>query len=110
MTPKVKLPKAGCSFHRDDVFALDNPAGIVRINRFGAASSFASPPSPFLSAITFDRVGTFGHRLLATGTANGQSTVYAIDAAGGSDADRRRAVVEGGMEVAPRTSGDSAAG
>ena len=106
VTPKVKLPKAGCSFHRDDVFALDYPAGIVRINRFGAASSFASPPSPFLSGITFDRAGTFGHRLLATGTANGQSTVYAIDCRGRvKTLTDDGPVVEGGIEVAPRTFG-----
>lgn len=107
MTPKVRLPKARCSFHRDEVFAIgNNPVRIVRITRSGAASNFAAPPSPFLSGITFDRVGTFGHRLLVTGMASGQTTLYAVDCRG-----RVRTItdhgplVEGGIEVAPRRFG-----
>jgi hypothetical protein len=106
VTPKVRLPKAGCSFHRDDIFALDYPTGIKRISRFGDASDFASPSSPFLTGITFDRVGTFGHRLLATGTANGQTSLFAIDCRGRVTTLTDHApVVEGGIEVAPRTFG-----
>jgi hypothetical protein len=107
LTSKVRLSKARCSFHRDEVFAIgDNPDRIVRITRFGAAANFAALPSPFLSGITFDRVGTFGHRLLVTGTANKQTTLYAIDCRG-----RVRTItdhgplVEGGIEVAPRSFG-----
>ena len=106
LTPRVRLRKAGCSFHRDDVFAIANPGAIVRISRSGSASSFAKTPSQFLSAIAFDRVGAFGHRLLAVATANGQSTLYAIDCRG-----RVRTLadhgplVEGGIEVAPRSFG-----
>jgi hypothetical protein len=106
LTPRVRLRKAGCSFHRDDVFAIANPGAIVRISRSGSASSFAKTPSQFLSAVAFDRVGAFGHRLLAVATANGQSTLYAIDCRG-----RVRTLadhgplVEGGIEVAPRSFG-----
>jgi hypothetical protein len=107
LTPKVRLPKAHCSFHRDDVFAIGaNPNRIVRITRSGAASDFARVSSPFLSAITFDRVGSFGNRLLVIGVASDQSTLFAIDCRG-----RVRAVtghgphVEGGIEVAPRSFG-----
>jgi hypothetical protein len=107
LTPRIRLPKSRCSFHRDELFALgNNPGHIVRITRFGAASDFAALPSSFLSAITFDRVGTFGHRLLVTGTANGQSTLYSIDCRG-----RVRVLtdhgplVEGGIEMAPRSFG-----
>jgi hypothetical protein len=104
LTPKVRLPKAHCSFHRDEVFAIgENPNRVVRITRAGRASDFVVLPSPFLGAITFDRVGTFGHRLLVSGTEVGQSTLYAIDCRG-----RVRTLmdhgpnVEGGIEVAPR--------
>src|SRR4051812_48124115 len=31
VTPKVRLPKAKCSFHRDEIFALDYPVGVKRI-------------------------------------------------------------------------------
>ena len=104
IAPKVTLRKAGCSFHRDDVFAIgDNPDRIVRIARDGEASNFAALPTTFLSAITFDRVGTFGHRILVTGTGGGRSTLFAIDCRGRvRTLTDRGPVVEGGMEVAPR--------
>ena len=104
LTPEVRLPKSGCSFHRDNVFAIgDNPDSIVRIDRKGRASNLANVPSPFLSAIAFDRVGTFGHRLLVTGTANGRSTLYAIDCRARVRVLAHDApLVEGGMEVAPK--------
>lgn len=104
MTPKVRLPKSRCSFHRDEVFALgDNPDRVVRITRRGNASNLVSLPSPFLSGITFDRVGTFGHRLLVTGTSNNVTTLYAIDCRGRvKTLTRHGPLVEGGIEVAPR--------
>jgi hypothetical protein len=107
LTPKVRLRKARCSFHRDEVFAIgDNPDRIVRITRFGAASDFVALPSPFLSGITFDRVGTFGHRLLVTGTANKQTTLFAIDCRGRvKTLTDHGPLVEGGIEVAPRSFG-----
>jgi hypothetical protein len=107
LAPEVRLRKAGCSFHRDDVFAIgDQPDRIIRVNRNGRASNFVNLPSPFLSAIAFDRVGSFGHRLLVTGTANGQSTLYAIDCRGRAKVLASGApLVEGGMAVAPRSFG-----
>jgi hypothetical protein len=104
VTPDVRLPKSSCSFHRNDVFALgDNPDRVVRITSHGNASNFVSLPSPFLSAIAFDRVGTFGHRLLVAGTANNATTLYAIDCRGRvKTLTKRGPLVEGGMEVAPR--------
>src|SRR4051812_46913052 len=30
LAPKVRLAKAGCSFRRDQVFAIANPGGVVR--------------------------------------------------------------------------------
>jgi hypothetical protein len=107
MTTKVRLPKSGCSFHRDEVFAIaDAPDRLIRIDGRGRASNFVNLPSPFLSAIAFDRVGSFGHRLLVTGTANGQSTLYAVDCRGRVKTIASHApLVEGGMEVAPRSFG-----
>src|SRR5436190_18800511 len=111
VTPDVRLPKSGCSVHRNDVFALgDNPDRVVRITSRGNASNFVSLPSPFLSAIAFDRVGTFGHRLLVAGTANDATTLYAIDCRGRAKVlTGHGLLIEGGMEVAPRGFGGSAA-
>jgi hypothetical protein len=106
VTPKVRLPKSNCSFHRDEIFALDYPVGIKRISRFGFASDFAAPSISVLSGVTFDRVGTFGHRLVTTGTVNGQTTLYAVDCRGGvTTVSEHGPLVEGGIEVAPRTFG-----
>jgi hypothetical protein len=104
VTPDVRLPKSGCSFHRNEIFALgDNPDRVVRITSHGSASDFVSLPSPFLSAIAFDRVGTFGHRLLVAGTANNVTTLFAIDCRGRVKVlTRQGPLIEGGMEVAPR--------
>jgi hypothetical protein len=104
VTPRVRLRRSRCSFHRDEVFALgDNPDRVVRITRRGSASDFASLPSPFLSAIAFDRVGGFGHRLLVTGTAQDLTTLYAIDCRGRvKTLTDHGPLVEGGIEVAPR--------
>ena len=66
---KRRLSAAGCSFRRNNVYAL-NPAadpGIIRIDRLGRARRFADLPSgAFLSGIAFDTVGRFGYRLLVT--------------------------------------------
>jgi hypothetical protein len=113
VTPKVRLRKSRCSFNRDDVFALSpGDARIIRIRRLGTSSTFASlPAGVFLSGITFDRVGTFGHRLLVSAVTGpvattGVTSLYAIDCRG-----RVRLVaapgpaVEGGIAVAPRSFG-----
>jgi hypothetical protein len=105
LTPNVRLPRAHCSFRRDEVFAI--AAGqVVRINRAGVSSTFASVPGPFLGGIGFDRVGTFGHRLLVISTANQRSSLYAIDCGGRvSPVVVNGPLVEGGIEVAPRSFG-----
>src|SRR5262249_35097108 len=107
LSAKARIPKSHCSFHRDDLFALaNNPSRVIRIRRSGNASEFATLPTPFLGAIAFDRVGSFGHRLLVIGTANNRSTLFAVDCRG-----RVRAIVrngphiEGGIAVAPRSFG-----
>jgi hypothetical protein len=107
LTPKVKLRRSRCSFHRDDVFAVANdPPRVVRINRAGFASTFASLPSGFLGAIGFDRVGSFGHRLLVAATANNRTTLRSIDCRGRANAVVVNGpLIEGGIEVAPRTFG-----
>ena len=100
----------GCPFS-DSVIALeprDDPA-LVRISPGGRASRFASlRDDEFLSAIAFDRVGTFDHRLLVVALRDRKRTarLYAFDCRG-----KRRTIVrgaprvEGGVEVAPSTFG-----
>jgi hypothetical protein len=107
VTPQIRLRKSGCSFHRDDAFAIgDNPDRVVRISRRGNASDFAMLASPFLGAIAFDDVGTFGHRLLVAGTANKETTLYAIDCRGRARTlTAHGPLIEGGMAVAPRSFG-----
>jgi hypothetical protein len=102
---------AGCSFERDNVFALDadSTPGIVRVRPNGQASRLVDFPSgAFPSGITFDRYGRYGYRLLVTATFenNTKTTLYAIDclarlsviAEGGPH-------VEGGIVVAPTSFG-----
>jgi hypothetical protein len=107
LTPQVRLPKASCSFHRDDTFVIGaNPNRIVRVDRRGKASDFAAVPSLFLSGITFDRVGSFGHRLLVAGDTSRGGGIYAIDCRGRvTTLTDHGPIVEGGMEIAPRTFG-----
>jgi hypothetical protein len=99
------VPRAGCSFRRDDVYALD-PAdhpGITVINQGGKARRFADlPPGSFLSTIAFDNVGRFGHRLLVTAVVSARTTLYSIDCKGRVKVVVRSAArVEGGSAVAP---------
>jgi hypothetical protein len=105
LAPDQRLPRAKCSFKRDDVFALD-PAmpGVVRVDRRGKASRLANlPPGTFPDGITFDGVGRFGKRLLVTGVVGQATRVFAIDCRG-----RVRVAVdnaprvEGGIAVAPK--------
>lgn len=100
-----RLPRAGCSFRRDDVYALDpvDHPGIVTVDRAGKASRFAElPAGSFLSSIAYDNVGRFGYRLLVTAIVSGRTTLYAIDCRGRVKAIVRGAAkVEGGSSVAP---------
>jgi hypothetical protein len=99
-----RIRYADCSFGRDVVYAIDQTTlGIIRVSRAGVASRFADlPPGFALTGITFDRVGSFGYRLLVTAVAPGSTTVYGFDCRG-----RRRVFaqgmfgVEGGIRVAP---------
>ena len=104
-----RVPRAGCSFRRDDVYALDpvDHPGVALIQRTGRARRFVDLPSgSFLSGIAFDTVGRFGYRLLVTALISGQTTLYAIDCRGRIRVIVRGAAkVEGGSAVAPPTFG-----
>lgn len=95
-----------CSFGRDAVYALDQSAtpGIVKVTRDGIASRFATlPVGGVPTAITFDRVGRFGHRLLVAVRDAGLTTVYGIDCRGRLRIFAQGAPpIEGGIRVAPR--------
>lgn len=101
-----KLAGRGCSFVRDDVFALE-PAGtlgVVRIDGRGHAKRFANLPvaAGLPNGIAFDGVGKFGYRLLVTQATDTATTVYAIDCRGRVRTLTKSAPrVEGGIEVAP---------
>lgn len=104
-----RLPRAGCSFRRDDLYALVPGAtpGVVRIDRRGQAMRFADlPAGAFPSGIGFDIVGRFGYRLLVTALFRESLTVYALDCRGRSTVVLEGGPrVEGGIAVAPRTFG-----
>jgi hypothetical protein len=101
-----RLGYADCSFGRDVVYALDQSAtpGVVRIGRRGTVSRFANiPPGNVPTAITFDRVGRFGHRLLVAASSGGRIKVFGFDCQGHDRIFVRGGPpVEGGMRVAPR--------
>jgi hypothetical protein len=101
---------AGCSWHADDLFILDltSPPGIARVDSSGQSSRFATLGGvDTLGGITMDTVGTFGYRLLVTGTHDGnQTTVFSIDCnALTSILTTAAPLVEGGLAVAPPTFG-----
>jgi hypothetical protein len=105
LTQRRRVRGAGCSFQRDDVYALepiDHP-GVVWIRRTGQARRLLDlPPSSFLSSIAFDGTGRFGHRLLVTALVAGRTTLYAIDCRGKARlVFRNGPKVEGGSAVAP---------
>jgi hypothetical protein len=104
-----RLPAAGCSFRRDDLYALVPTAtpGVVRIDRRGQALRFADlPAGAFPSGIGFDTVGRFGYRLLVTALVGQRLTVYALDCRGRSTVVLEGGPrVEGGIAIAPRTFG-----
>lgn len=109
LAPARRLSGAGCSFKRDDVFALDadSTPGVVRIRRTGQAARLVDlPAGAFPSGITFDRVGLFGYRLLVTAVIAEKSTLYAIDCRGRPTVVASGAPhVEGGITVAPSSFG-----
>ena len=105
----LSLPRrvrgAGCSFRRDDVYALDpdSTPGLAQITRGGTARRFADfRPGSFPSGIAFDAYGRFGYRLLVTVVIGGRTALYAFDCHGRARVLVRRAPrVEGGIAVAP---------
>ena len=100
-----RLSAAGCRFRRDDLYVLDPTASpsVVKVDRNGRATRFASFPGVFLSGIAFDQVGRFGSRLLVAGRIAGQSTLYAVDCRGRAQVVLEHGPqIEGGMAVAPR--------
>jgi len=104
-----RLSGVKCSFHRDDVFALDadSTPGVVRITRAGRSVRLLDlPAGAFPSGIAFDLAGGFGYRLLVTAEFDNKTTLYAIDCLGGMKTVTRDAQhVEGGIVVAPRSFG-----
>jgi hypothetical protein len=109
LSPGRRLPRAGCAFVRDDVYALDADAtpGVVRIDGSGQAYRVADfPAGTFPSGIAFDGVGAFGHRLVVTAVVGETTTLYSIDCRGRvTPLTRGGPRVEGGIAVAPRSFG-----
>jgi hypothetical protein len=104
-----RVPAAGCSFRRDDVYVLVPTAtpGVVRVDRRGRSRRFVDlPAGAFPSGIAFDTVGRFGNRLLVTAVFGSSLTLYAFDCRGRSTVVLEGGPrVEGGIAVAPRTFG-----
>jgi hypothetical protein len=104
-----RVANAGCRFPTGSVYALrlNHGDGVTVINARGIPRRFARlSPRGLEDGIAFDTTGGFGHRLLVTATANGQSTVYAIDCRGHVTVlTRNLPRVEGGIAVAPPTFG-----
>jgi hypothetical protein len=111
LSPGLTVSGSGCSFARDDLYALDLTAstpGVTRVSSAGAVSHLASVSgASSLGGITFDTVGRFGYRLLAIGgVANGSTGVFAIDCNGAvTHIATVATALEGGIAVAPPTFG-----
>ena len=107
LAPQRRLRRARCSWRRDDLYALEavGARGITRVDRAGRARRFANLPAAagLPNGIAFDRVGTFGHRLLVTQADDSATAVYAVNCRGRvSRLTASAPRVEGGIEVAPR--------
>jgi hypothetical protein len=98
-----------CSFRSGMIFALQpgKRPGVILIGADGRARRFANLPAALTpSGITFDSTGHFGHKLLVTATGHAETTVLAIDCAGGAGTITAHApAVEGGIAVAPASFG-----
>ena len=96
-------------FGRNFVYAIDQSAtpGVIRVNRRGVASRFLNLPQGGVpQGITFDRVGTFGRRLLVGDRIGPTTTVFAIGCRGQREKIAGDAPpIEGGIRVAPRSFG-----
>jgi hypothetical protein len=109
IVPALTVDAASCSFNEGDLFLLDltSPPGIARVDPAGRATRFATLTGvDTLGGIAIDTTGSFGHRLLVTGSHAGQTTVFAIDCQGASTTLTDSAPqLEGGIAVAPPTFG-----
>jgi len=109
LSPGQKVASAGCTFGRDDIFILrlHTPIGITRVDKSGEATgSFTNLALPSLNGVAFDTVGSFDHRLIATGSTNGKMQVVAVDCAGATQVITSVApTLEGGIAVAPTNFG-----
>jgi hypothetical protein len=104
-----RVPGVRCSFHRDDIYALDadTTPGIVRVTAGGKALRIGDlPPKAFASGIALDQTGRFGYRLLVAAVFDSTTTIYAVDCLGRMTTVAEGAPhLEGGMTVAPRSFG-----
>jgi hypothetical protein len=108
VSPGVHVRRGGCDFLPNEVFVLriHAPMGITRVSQAGQASSFVNLGLQSLTGITFDTTGSFGFRLLASGTVNGKTVIAAIDCNATVQFITRNApALEGGIAVAPTTFG-----
>ena len=109
ITPDQPLDGADCAFHQDEVYALEPAAhpSVVVVDAQGRARHAVSlPAGDALTGITFDAVGTFGHRVLVTARAKRGTAVFAIDCDGQVRVITQTGPrVEGGLAVAPSTFG-----
>jgi hypothetical protein len=109
MAGNDRVPGTRCSFRSGMIFALQpgGRPGIILIGADGQARRFASLPATLTpTGITFDATGHFGHKLLVTASNHAETTVLAIDCAGGVRAITSQApAMEGGIAVAPASFG-----
>ena len=109
--PYLALSQSGC-FGGDTVYALklSQPQGVFAITPGRKVRVLATLRAAGLAnGIAFDSSGRFGHRLLATVSGGGRTTVYAISCHGNVHRITTSApTVEGGIVVAPSTFGSFA--
>ncbi|MGI9145289.1 MAG: hypothetical protein ACR2IK_01855 [Chloroflexota bacterium] len=112
VAPSLGVEGAECGWSAEDVFVLDLNAvpAIDRVDPAGHMTHFASLPAvDTLGGLAIDTTGNFGHRLLVTGSHQGQTTLYAIDCAGlATTLTETAPPVEGGVTIAPSTFGQFA--
>jgi hypothetical protein len=106
VSPKAHVAAASCDFVRDETFLLrlHVPLGIERVDAPGEnTGSFANVTGvTSLNGIAFDTTGSFDHRLLVSGPANGKTVITAVDCNGRTQVITSSApVLEGGLAVAP---------
>jgi hypothetical protein len=112
VVPALSVESVGCAWSADDLFVLDlgSPPGLARVDPAGHATHFATlTGADTLGGIALDTVGSFGHRLLATGTRGDHTIVFAVDCVGSvSTITDSAPPMEGGLAVAPSTFGQFA--